>query len=183
MELAMEDPLILARYIPARSPSPSLTNITNIANNSRYQAKTRDLKAKTNVKTSYEAQLEYESRTQAEIDRWMKEEDEKRTKKVLLHLEALCVTNDAKKSLWEWQLAYARTARNEKFLPQGGRMIDQEKGGWVNRMGRAISGGMSTSGTMSSLSRRSGLGALGRRKPSMMGLGQRANGNSLEHVY
>jgi hypothetical protein len=179
----MEDPVVLARYIPARTLSPSLSNITNIANNSRYQSKSRELKGKTRVKTSsYEAQLEYESRTQDEIDRWMKEEEDKRTKKVLLHLEALCVTNDARKSLWEWQLAYARTARNEKFLPQGGRMVDQEKGGWVSRMGRAISGGMSTSGTMSSLGRRSGLGALGRRKPSMMGLGQHATG-PLGQVY
>ena len=140
------------------------------------------MKGKSKQKDSHEQPLEQESRTQDEIDRFMKEEEEKRNKTVLLHLEALCVTNEARRSLWDWQLAYARTVRNEKYLPAGGRMTG-EKGGWVSRMGRAISGGMSTSGTMSSLGRRSGLGALGRRKVSMMGLGQLGQAGQYQQVY
>jgi hypothetical protein len=61
-------------------------------------------------------------------------------------------------------------------------MSDQEKNGWVSRMGHAI-GGMSTSGTMSSLGKQSRLSALGRRKGSVMGLGQVARGQPLGEVF
>jgi hypothetical protein len=189
MELALEDPTVLARYVPtipeSASLSNSLSNITNIADNSRYQPKSRDPKGKAKGMSFYDRMVEFEARSAEDIDRLMKSEEEKRNKKVLLHLDALCVSNDAKKSLWEWQLAYARTARNEKYLPQGGRMVGQEKGGWVSRMGWMVNGGMSASGSLSSLGRRSGLGALVRRKGNVMGLGQHAEEQQTQgrHVY
>jgi len=75
-------------------------------------------------------------------------------------LNELCATSEAKKSLWDWyvifkrdiwlrpvfalytnldvrQLLYARSKRNEKFLPNGGTMINA-RGSWVSRMGKAI---------------------------------------------
>jgi hypothetical protein len=60
-------------------------------------------------------------------------------KRVFRDLEALCATTEAKKSLWEWQLTYARQEQDEALLPAGGKMTD-DKGGWVSRMGRAIIG-------------------------------------------
>jgi hypothetical protein len=60
-------------------------------------------------------------------------------KHVFRDLEALCVTTEAKKSLWEWQLTYARQEKIEALLPTGGRM-SEVRGGWVSRMGRAIIG-------------------------------------------
>ena len=167
----------MARYClntNTHTPTPdfsSLSNITNIANNSRYQPKPHNLKARANPQHSFEVLQEMEGRNANVVDRIVKEETERRAKRILLHLEAFCVTNDAKKSLWEWQLAYARTQRNEKYLPQGGRMVGEQKGGWVSRMGRAIGGG--ASGTLSSLGRHSGLGAL-RKKGSVLGLSQKA---------
>jgi hypothetical protein len=172
----MEDPKVLSRYVPTRTISPSLSNVTNV----RFKDKLRD-KGKRKVTDSYEQQLEHESRTQEDIDMFMKEEEEKRNKKVLLHLKALCVTNEARKSLWEWQLGYARAARNEKYLPAGGRMIGG-KGGWASKMGRVLSGGMSTSGSISSLGRRSGFGAFDRGKASTLGQGQHATSHQYQQV-
>jgi hypothetical protein len=70
---------------------------------------------------------------------FMTEDGERRIKRVLLHLGGLCLTTEAKRSLWGWQLAFARHERNEKLLPVGGKMTD-ERTGWVSRMGRAIIG-------------------------------------------
>lgn len=35
------------------------------------------------------------------------------------------------------QLHFARTSKNEKLLPDGGKMVN-ERGSWVSRMGKAI---------------------------------------------
>lgn len=70
---------------------------------------------------------------------FLSEDRERRIKRVFLHLEVLCVTTEAKISLWEWQLAYARRERNETFLPNGGKMTN-DRTGWVSRVGRAIIG-------------------------------------------
>jgi hypothetical protein len=90
-------------------------------------------------------------------EKFLKEEDDRRSKRVFMHLEALCHTNDAKRSLWEWQLTFARIEKKEKLLPHGGRMTDT-KDDWVSRVGRALIGNEPDS----SLSRRST--GLGRRK-------------------
>ena len=118
--------------MPARTPTPTLTNSKS----------SRDNKGK-GKRNSYSEQQDGDRRSQSAIDRSIAEDEERRTKKVLLHLEALCITNEAKKSLWEWQLEFARQAGNEKFLPTGGKMVD-ERAGWVSRVGRALSGGMSS---------------------------------------
>jgi hypothetical protein len=158
LDACLEDPKAFDRYVPARTPTPTLTN-------SKFS---RDNKGKGKPNRSSE-QRDGERKSQSAIDRSLAEDEERRTKKVFLHLEALCVTNEAKKSLWEWQLGFARQMGNEKFLPTGGKMVD-ERGGWVSRVGRVLSGGMSSGGSGTSLGRRSGLGALGRRKGSVMGI-------------
>jgi hypothetical protein len=157
LNAALEDPKAFDCYVSARTPTPTLVN-------SKFN---RDSKGKGKPNSSSEQHGHRKS--QSAIDRSIAEDEERRTKKVFLHLEALCVTNEAKKSLWEWQLAFARRMGNEKFLPSGGKMVD-ERAGWVSRVGRALSGGMSSGGTATSLGRRSGLGALGRRKGSVMGI-------------
>jgi len=53
----------------------------------------------------------------------------------------LCATNEAKKSLRDWQQAYAREVGKEELLPRGGSMVDKELR-WVVRVGRVISGGL-----------------------------------------
>src|SRR5208282_653547 len=66
------------------------------------------------------------------------EDEEKRCKRVFIHLEALCVTNEARESLWKWQLQYARQIGSENLLPSGGKLATDEKVGWIGRVGRVI---------------------------------------------
>ena len=53
------------------------------------------------------------------------EDEDRRIKRVFVHLDALCVTAAARKSLWDFQLAFARAKQNKEFLPLGGRMEDK----------------------------------------------------------
>ncbi|KAG9244908.1 hypothetical protein BJ878DRAFT_43239 [Calycina marina] len=59
------------------------------------------------------------------------------TLRIFKALEELSVTKEAKKGLWEWQLLYARNQKNEKYLPEGGTMVNS-RGTWVGRLGKAI---------------------------------------------
>ena len=71
---------------------------------------------------------------------FIQREREVRMKYILKQLQGLCTTQEARTSLWEWQLLFARKQKVEALLPPGGKMKD-DKGGWVSRMGRAIIGG------------------------------------------
>lgn len=175
MEVAIEDPSILDKYMPTRTQPPALSSITNV----RFKGQRQD-KGKAKEDT-YDKRIEGKVRTQEDIDRMMMREEEERNKRVLSHLEALCVTNEARRSLWEFQLGYARAARNVKYLPFGGRMAG-ERTGWASRMGRVMSG-MTSSGTLSSLGRRSGSGGMAKKKESMMVLGERARSPQYEQIY
>ncbi|KAK4224200.1 hypothetical protein QBC38DRAFT_371515, partial [Podospora fimiseda] len=50
------------------------------------------------------------------------EDEDARCKRVFIHLEALCVTEDARESLKRWQAAYARKMKRGALLPVGERM-------------------------------------------------------------
>ncbi|KAK3995324.1 hypothetical protein QBC44DRAFT_260481, partial [Cladorrhinum sp. PSN332] len=50
------------------------------------------------------------------------EDDDARCKRVFIHLEALCVTEEARESLKRWQAGYARKTRRSGLLPVGERM-------------------------------------------------------------
>jgi len=79
---------------------------------------------------------------------FFEEDNEVTICRVFMHLEHLCVTDEAKSSLWEWQQHYARVHQNPRFLPFGGKMTEQveEKENWVNRLGRVVTNsGMSNS--------------------------------------
>ncbi|POS86237.1 hypothetical protein EPUL_001443 [Erysiphe pulchra] len=61
---------------------------------------------------------------------YLNDEETRRCKKSFIHLGALCVTDEAKKSLWNFQLAYARSQGKKQLLPIGGEMdsdVDQER--------------------------------------------------------
>ncbi|RDW71855.1 hypothetical protein BP5796_07889 [Coleophoma crateriformis] len=60
-------------------------------------------------------------------------------RRVFIHLEALCRTKEARQSLWEYQQAFARTHKNEKLLPVGGRMVERNE--WVRRLSRVLGDG------------------------------------------
>ncbi|RKF78774.1 hypothetical protein GcM1_208029 [Golovinomyces cichoracearum] len=53
---------------------------------------------------------------------YLNDEETRRCKKSFIHLGALCVTDEAKKSLWNFQLAYARFHGIRQLLPGGGEM-------------------------------------------------------------
>lgn len=98
---------------------------------------------------------------QGRISRSKDEEHDKRSSRAFHHLQSLCATNEAKKSLWEFQLHFARIERKPHLLPKGGKMEDG-RGGWLGRVGKAMAWGNST-----------GLGphtsvGMGKRKNSMV---------------
>jgi hypothetical protein len=49
--------------------------------------------------------------------------------KVFKEIQDFCVTEEARKSFWWWQLRYAREQKNEAYLPKGGAMKDN----WVSQ--------------------------------------------------
>ncbi|KAI0129610.1 hypothetical protein BJ170DRAFT_593163 [Xylariales sp. AK1849] len=59
------------------------------------------------------------------------EDEENRARRVLLHLEALCTTSEARRSLHNWQQSYARRVGKEELLPRGGTLEDK---GWMGRL-------------------------------------------------
>ncbi|KAK3381739.1 hypothetical protein B0H63DRAFT_546388 [Podospora didyma] len=70
--------------------------------------------------------------------------DDSRCRRVFVHLEALCVTDEARQSLREWQQDYARRTKREVLLPRGGTMDDRKSGRLVERLldvGRRSFGG------------------------------------------
>ncbi|RKF77374.1 hypothetical protein GcM3_072001 [Golovinomyces cichoracearum] len=53
---------------------------------------------------------------------YLNDEETRRCEKSFIHFGALCVTDEAKKSLWNFQLAYARFHGVRQLLPSGGEM-------------------------------------------------------------
>lgn len=49
-------------------------------------------------------------------------DDDNRCRRVFVHLEACCVTDEARNSLYAWQQDYARRTQREVLLPKGGTM-------------------------------------------------------------
>jgi hypothetical protein len=122
-------------------------------------------KSKSRVKSSVEeARLRLLLRDAKIEDLIHKEEN--RMARVFIHLQALCTTNEAKKSLWQFQLYYARIENNPQFLPSGGKMTN----GFLGRMSRSVVGGI-TGSNAANLNRRNGNG-LGRKRPSMASVGE-----------
>lgn len=80
---------------------------------------------------------------QGRISRSKDEEQDKRSSRAFHHLQSLCATNEAKKSLWEFQLRFARIESKPHLLPKGGKMEDG-RGGWLGRVGKAMAWGNST---------------------------------------
>jgi hypothetical protein len=67
--------------------------------------------------------------------------DERLSKRVFAHLEALCVNAEARESLKAFQQSYARRFGCEALLPAGGCMVDREQaGGFIAKAGRLFSG-------------------------------------------
>ncbi|KAI0998567.1 hypothetical protein K3495_g9628 [Podosphaera aphanis] len=56
---------------------------------------------------------------------YLSDEEIRRCKKSFIHLGALCVTDEAKQSLWNFQLAFARYRNEKLLLPSGGELEDK----------------------------------------------------------
>ena len=61
-------------------------------------------------------------------------DEENRCSRIFSHLESLCATAEARRSLHEFQLAYARRTGFAGLLPRGARMDDLKTGGFVSRL-------------------------------------------------
>ncbi|KAI1323902.1 hypothetical protein F5Y16DRAFT_424552 [Xylariaceae sp. FL0255] len=75
--------------------------------------------------------------------------EDNRSRRIFLHLDAMCATPEARASLRQWQQSYARRVGKENLLPEGGSMYDRHRElTWVGRLlSGAGSGGMSASGS------------------------------------
>ncbi|KAJ4009665.1 hypothetical protein NW752_009253 [Fusarium irregulare] len=62
--------------------------------------------------------------------------------RIFQHLENLCVTREARRSLYAWQQTYARRMNKPNLLPQGGSIEN------TSLMGRIFSGGNNTSSSV-----------------------------------
>jgi hypothetical protein len=74
-------------------------------------------------------------------------EEEKLGRRVFAHLEALCLTIEAKASLWRFQQDYARIVNCEAFLPIGGSM--NQKRSFMAKARRMLPGGRKTYSNLS----------------------------------
>ena len=88
-----------------------------------------------------------------------------RCRRVFAHLDSLCVTSDARRSLRDWQQKYARQQGKADLLPPGGSMED--KGGLIMKLfgGGARKGGRQSLATAKDLA--------GKRTGKMNGRGKR----------
>ena len=89
------------------------------------------------------------------------EEKDKRSSRAFLHLKSVCTTSEARRSLWEFQLYFARIECKPHLLPKGGQMEDS-RGGWFGRVGKAM-----VWGNNAGFGPRTSIG-IGKRKDSMM---------------
>ncbi|KAI5856702.1 hypothetical protein GGS23DRAFT_601112 [Durotheca rogersii] len=60
-------------------------------------------------------------------------DEDSRARRAFLHLETLCVTNEARKSLHSWQNDYARCMGKPYLLPKA-KFADGKTRGWVGRL-------------------------------------------------
>ncbi|KAN0117745.1 hypothetical protein V8E51_003722 [Hyaloscypha variabilis] len=61
----------------------------------------------------------------------MRHDEVRRCKRVFYTLQSLCVTDEAKHSLWGFQLRFARSRKMEACLPDGGAMEDVKESSWM----------------------------------------------------
>ncbi|KAI1128348.1 hypothetical protein F5Y10DRAFT_277495 [Nemania abortiva] len=62
-------------------------------------------------------------------------DEDRRARRIFLHLDALCATGEARTSLRQWQQSYARRMGKESLLPEGGTMQARTRElTWVGRL-------------------------------------------------
>lgn len=61
-------------------------------------------------------------------------DDDERCRRVFVHLEAFCATEEARRSLRLWQQDYARKTGRKKLLPKGGVMEERHGGSYLSRI-------------------------------------------------
>ncbi|KAI0105132.1 hypothetical protein GGR51DRAFT_521007 [Nemania sp. FL0031] len=76
-------------------------------------------------------------------------DDDNRARRIFLHLDSLCATNEARMSLRQWQQSYARRTGKESLLPEGGTMQERTRERtWVGRLLIGSGGGHSRRGSL-----------------------------------
>ncbi|RYP08234.1 hypothetical protein DL764_002049 [Monosporascus ibericus] len=79
-------------------------------------------------------------------------DEHRRSRRAFQHLEGLCETDEARRSLHAWQQTYARRVDCEALLPRGWSMDDHRAGGgWVGRLLGAGGVGVGVGGKRTSM--------------------------------
>lgn len=61
-------------------------------------------------------------------------DDDERCRRVFVHLEAFCATDEARRSLRLWQQDYARNTGRKNLLPKGAVMEERHGGSYISRI-------------------------------------------------
>ncbi|KAJ4393407.1 hypothetical protein N0V93_002617 [Gnomoniopsis smithogilvyi] len=61
-------------------------------------------------------------------------DEDERCKRVFVHLEAFCATDEARTSLHTWQQEFARKTGRKKLLPKDGVMHQRHSGSYISRI-------------------------------------------------
>lgn len=85
--------------------------------------------------TTASGDLSTQSLTAQAVDAALLMDDDERCRRVFINLETFCTTEEARKSLLEWQQGFARKTGRKKLLPRGGTMEDRLWDSYLARMG------------------------------------------------
>jgi hypothetical protein len=144
------DSEMLQQHIMIDSSSPSCTPASSVKGRCNHKSRTLEQDGQ-NLSPSTMAGKRFV------------EAQDRRSTRAFLHLQALCTTNEARKSLWNFQLLFARMRDKPNLLPKGGKMTD-DRGSWIGRVSRAMTGATNTG-----FGQRSAMG-MGKRKDSMVSI-------------
>ncbi|KAH7019073.1 NRDE protein-domain-containing protein [Ilyonectria destructans] len=116
-----------------RLPRPSLTSLSRSSRSTTPEPSQQLLPGQINTA---QPSAYWSGRFMALHDRFLAENDDSRCRRVFHRLDSCCITDEARRSLHDWQQTYARRNGRPGLLPEGGCM--QEKG----MMNRIFGGGM-----------------------------------------
>lgn len=70
----------------------------------------------------------------AQADATLLLNDDERCKRIFVHLEAFCATDEARNSLHLWQLDYARKTGRKKLMPKATNTQERQAGSYISRI-------------------------------------------------
>ncbi|KHE81675.1 hypothetical protein GE21DRAFT_9001 [Neurospora crassa] len=144
-----ESPSDIHIYPPESQNSNNPPTKYNNCSSTSFRMKNTDRPNRIMSESRAQAQREREAmlRRVTVADATALTDDDNRCRRVFVHLEACCVTDEARNSLYAWQQDYARRTQREVLLPKGGTMHGPR--GFKNSVfGRSLFGSRRSRGSL-----------------------------------